>query len=134
MAKQRSGKGGRVQWNGTNLVLKKWSVTEYGDDLDTTNFESGGVEEGKTGVTRVEFSFEGDWDAARNPFDSPPAIYPRDDGGPCKLYENVTDNVYWNFPVVRVLSATNSAEARGLVAFSASCKNNGTYTRPTGSV
>lgn len=132
--KQRSAKGSRISVGNVNLNLAEWDATHRGDDLDTTNFESGGVEQGTIGIEVVEYDLKGDWDAGRNPFDSPPGLYPRDDLLTVRLYENVSDNCFWAFPTSRVISARNSAQIRGKVVFEASCKSNGTFTKPTGSV
>lgn len=132
--KQRSAKNSRIRVGSINLNHAKWDAEWQGDDLDTTNFESGGKEDGLIGIEVVIFSGGGHWDAGRNPFDSPPGIFPRADGGPLSLLENVTDNVGWTLPLVRFLSSKNSSEVRGLVTFDFSGRSNGVFTQPTGSV
>lgn len=132
--KKRSAKGARITVGGTALNWSEWDATVKGDDLDTTCFEDGGHETGVIGIDVVEYSVKGDWDAGRNAFDSPPGLYPRDDLSTVRLYENVSDNIFWAFATSRVLSARNGAQVRGLVSFEASCKSNGSYTLPTGSV
>lgn len=132
--KQRSAKNSRIRVAATTLNYARWDANWRGDDLDTTNFESAGLEEGLIGIEVVEFSGGGHWDAGRNPFDQPPGIFPRSDGGPVELIENVTDNIGWLLNVVRFLSTRNSAELRGVVSFEFSGKSNGAFSRPTGSV
>ena len=131
---QRSGKNSRVITNGTTLNFAKYDVDSSGDDQDTTNFESDGVEEGILGVQLATISFGGDWDAHANPYDDPPGLYPRDDLPNTYFYPNVTDGLYWLFPYARIRSATNGSEVRGKVSFNASGKNQGPFTDPTGSV
>jgi hypothetical protein len=144
----RSGKGGRILWGGTIsanppfsppgdglvLLMQEWSLTERADDLDSTGFEDQGTETGLTGVGVVEFTFRGLWDAGQNMLIDPPGIWPRPDGGPCVLYENLVDGVFWAFPCVRILSAQQTNPVRGLVTFSASCKSNGIWQRPNSNV
>ena len=135
--RQRAGKNGRIAWGNSNLRAKQWSTDDKADDIDTTNFESvvQGIsyDEGLTGPNVAEWSFSGSWDATANAFDDPPGIYPRDEGGPLKLYTNLTDAVFYNLILVRVLSAKVSCPVRGDVTFEASGKSQGQYTRPTGS-
>lgn len=132
--KQRSGKNSRIKVAAQNLTFAKFSVTFKGDDLDTVNFESNGVDEGILGIIGAEYSAGGDWDAGTNPFDAPPGIYPRDDLATVKFYNNVADNTFWNFPYLRVRSAVNSSEVKGKVAFEWSGMNQGSFFNPTGSV
>lgn len=135
VGKQRAGKNSRVQIAGTNLRHANWKANYKGDDLDTTNFESAGLEQGTIGVIVIEWSTGGDWDASINSYDSPPGLYPRDDLGTVKFFENVTDNVGWTITANRVLSAENGAEVKGKVTFNSSGKSQGSgVTVPTGSV
>ncbi len=115
--------------------MANWKATYKGDDLDTTNFESVGLEQGTIGVIVIEWSLGGDWDANINAFDSPPGLYPRDDLGSVKFFSNVADNVGYSIPANRVLSAEHGAEVKGKVTFSSSGKSQGSGTLvPTGSV
>lgn len=137
VGKQRAGKNSRVQIVATNLRMANWRCTTRGDDLDTTNFESAGADQGTIGVEVSEWTCGGDWDAGINHYDSPPGLYPRDDLGAMKFYENVSDNVAHNISMNRVISAENGAEVRGKVTFSATGKSQGVLisaSRPTGSV
>jgi hypothetical protein len=135
VGKQRAGKNSRWQVGNTNLRANTWRNTYRGDDLDTTNFESGGAEQGTIGVTVIEWTGGMDWDASINAFDNPPGLYPRDDLGSVKCYENIGDNVLWSIPANRVLSAENGAEVRGKVSFSANGKSQGGgFFLPTGSL
>jgi hypothetical protein len=132
---QRAGKNSRTQVGGVNLRNNTWRTTYRADDLDTTNFESGGHEQGTIGVDVIEWSMGGDWDAQQNAYDNPPGLYPRDDLGSVKCYENVSDNVLASIPNNRVLSAENGAEVRGKVSFSANGKSQGGgFALPTGNI
>lgn len=121
----RAGKNSRVTIASTNLRFANWRVTVRGDDLDTTNFESSGAEQGTIGVTVAEWNTGGDWDAGINPYDAPPGLYPRDDLGAVRFYENVTDNIFHSYLTNRVISAENGAEVKGKVTFSATGKSQG---------
>lgn len=130
----RAGKGSRVQVESTNLTKSKWDIDYHGDDLDTTNFESLGFDQGTIGVIGIDFSFGGNWDAQANNLTDPPGLFPRDNLGTVNLYENQTDNIFWNLtPTNRILSSKNGAEVRGLVTFESNGKTNGSgFVLPTG--
>ncbi len=49
------------------------------------------------------------------------------------MFESVIDVVFWYFPYSRFRAVNNGAEVKGLVTWQATGKNQGTYTRPTGS-
>lgn len=136
--KQRAGKNSRVQIVATNLKLANWKCTWAGDDIDTTHFECAGADQGTIGIIKTDWNCGGQWDAAVNAYDSPPGLYPRDDLGAIKFYENVSDNVYHNLATNRVISAENGAEVKGAVTFSATGKAQGvamsSSTLPTGSI
>ncbi len=131
---QRAGKGSRVKGNGQILINTEWEAEEKGEDQDTVNFESGGIDEGILGIIGATWRFSGDWDAGMNPFDDPPSIVPQDGFPDLSLYINVIDNTGWDFPYARIRSAKNTTQVRRNVGFEASGMNQGDWDRPTGSV
>jgi hypothetical protein len=130
----RSGKGSRATVGGVNMRKTDWEADYQADDLDTTNFESAGFDQGTVGIVSCPWTLKGCWDAQQNEYDDPPGLFPRDDLGLVKLYTSVSDNVFWSLPTNRVISGKNSTSVKQLVMFEASCKTNGSFTRPTGSV
>lgn len=131
---QRSGKGSRVTVEAVNMRVKQYQVDAKGDDLDTTNFESDGYDQGTTGILGCDWSIDGDWDAEINGFTDPPGLYPRPDLGAVALYTNLVDNIGWAFPANRVISSKNGSQVKGLVTFGATCKTQGSgFTTPSGS-
>lgn len=124
----RAAKNSRITISGTPLNFASWDLTRAATDLDTNTFEDQGEDQGTIGIARTEYSMGGNWDAGAPPFNSPPGIFPRDNLPDTKLYENVTDNVFNDIPLSRVLSARNGAKLDGLVTFDASCKSNGGIT------
>lgn len=133
VGKMRAGKNARATVAGTNMRKTDWETDFQADDIDSTNFESGGFDQGTVGITSCPWTLKGPWDASLNDYDDPPGLYPRDDLGLVRLYTNTGDNVFWNLPNNRVLSAKNSVSVRQLVMFEASCKTQGSFSRPTGS-
>lgn len=131
----RAAKGSRASVEGVVLRKSTWEVTYRGDDLDTTTFESAGFDQGTIGIVGIDWSLGANWDAQANNLDDPPGLFPRDNLGPVILFENVSDNVFWNIGQSRVISSKNGAEVRGLVTFSTEGKSNGTgILQPTGSI
>lgn len=129
---KRSGKNARVSVGGTPLNHATYNVTWRGDDLDTTDFEDGGVETGIIGVEVAEWECGGDWDAGTNALDDPPGLYPRDDLEDLAFFTSQSDGVFTGIDVARVLSSRNGAQVRGKVTFTANGKSNGDWTPPTG--
>ena len=121
----RSGKNAAVSVEDVILRKSKWDVDLKGDDLDTTNFESAGVDEGIIGIAGVDWNVGGLWDSNGIQLSDPPGLFPRDDLGAVLLYINTTDAFFWNFPANRVLSSKNGAEVRQAVTFESSGKING---------
>lgn len=134
----RIGKNSDVVVEGDSLNFATWRTTDHADDINTTHFNSIS-DQGTVGVEGVDWNMGGQWDAATNAYDDPPGLYPRDNLGLVKFYENVNDNVFWSLASNRVLSAENGAEVRDKVTFNATGKSNGVTllvgtSRPTGSV
>lgn len=121
----RAGKGSRVVVESTILRKSKWDVDFKGDDIDITNFESSGIDEGTIGIVGLDWNIGGLWDASSNQLADPPGLFPRDNLGAILLYENLTDAIFWNLLTNRVLSSKNGAEVRQAVTFETSGKING---------
>jgi hypothetical protein len=130
--KQRAGAGSRIRIGGAvNLNGNSWDCDRTGDDLDTTNFESQGEEEGIIGVKASPFNYSGDWDAGANWFGNPPGIFVRADGPSHQFFFSVADNTGILLPGVRLLSTRNSAQVRGKVTFNASGRSQGSAGIPS---
>lgn len=120
-----AGKNSRVSVEDVILNKSKWDLDIHGDDIDTTNFECGGVDQGLIGITGIDWNIGGLWDGGDNNLSDPPGLYPRDDLGTVLLYENLTGDTFWELPNNRVLSSKNGAEVRQAVTFESSGKING---------
>ncbi len=134
--KQRAGKGCRLSVAGVILRATNIDWQGRGDDLDTTNYECNGQEQGTIGIFGDDMNVEAYWDASANPIDSnvAPGIYPRDNLANVYAYINVVDNTFWLAALARVLTCSTSHPVRGLVGFKASMKSNAGRTIPAGSV
>lgn len=127
-----SGKNAKMRIGSYVLAGKRWTGTYELDELDVTNFESGGYHECIGGVRKVTVQMDGDFNAAENMFDSPPLITDGDTISLVRLYLNGTDGPYWSIPTLLVRSVSNSAEVRGTVTFSISGTGSGVFVLPTG--
>jgi hypothetical protein len=138
VGKQRSGKGGRTQANGSNIKMNEYSLTDKADKLPTDCFEGNGQGQQIIGIEDLDIEIRGDWDAHQNFFDSPPAFYPQDSYGSTStgllIYTNITDAVFWNVPQSTILSATNGTRVRDKVTVGMSASALPGWSRPTGSV
>lgn len=121
----RSGKNAYSTVENVVLRKSKWDVDLKGDDLDGTNFDSGGVDEGFIGIVGIDWNLGGLWDSSLDALADPPGLYPRDNLGTVILGINASDAYYWNLPANRVLSSKNGAEVRQAVTFDSSGKING---------
>jgi len=129
---QRAGKGARITVGGAALNYGEFNCEDKADDLDETNFESGGIEQGTIGIEWVEYDASGYYDASNNPYDTP-ALFPRDNLANMRFYINSAESAQWIFTLARVLSAKNGAPVRQLITFAWSGKSQGPFSRPTGS-
>jgi hypothetical protein len=140
----RSGKGGRVVVGATNCRLNKWSVTESGTKLDTTNFESytaaygftdaaGAVgrtfKQGLIGEEGATFNIGGNWDPTQNPSTDPPGLYVREDGPRIKLYPSRIDGMLYDFLSTILHQVTVNCSPPALVTFDVNGESQGPYTR-----
>ena len=128
----RAGKNSRAQVNNQNMTQSSWTATYKGEDLDVTNFESNGYDEGITGVLSLSWSLSGRWNAAQNPYADPPGLFPTDEGANMNLYVNVSDDTAYEMPLFRVVQSEAKTTATQAVDFSASGMAQGTFTSPSG--
>src|SRR5262245_32813317 len=103
-----SGTDGRVQYNGDNLNLDSFTVTPSAGDIVTTNYESGGHEEGITGVDVCEFEFSGMYDAGDPPYLAGLTVGNKTNA--LKLFVSRSGNKFFNFPKWRLLQAPVTSE------------------------
>ena len=122
---------GTVQQTVRHIFAKEFTVDNSGEDLDTTNFESGGFDEGVLGIELLAFAFKGDWRPERNYLMNPPGLFPRDDLANVKLFPSTDDLAnFWDIPCARVLKAHQTCPVKGVVSFDVDLKSNGKFVRP----
>ena len=131
--KWRTGKGMRVSVGGTILNVIGFSVTERGEDHDTTNSESL-APEGTVGWVDMEVKLEMNWDAGQNPKDSPPNLNPGAILDDVIGFINQADNTFFNMTQARVIDADIPIRIRDLIKYNTTLRGHGTWIDPTGSV
>lgn len=126
-----SGTDGRVQFNGQNMNMNKWTATPTVGDIPTRNFEGGGYDEGITGFIGVEIDIEGFYDRTLGPF-ALLGLKPGVIVAALKVFVSKTYNSFFNFPQFRLLSTpvTNDVDDK-YVAVSFKIKSDGPFSWPT---
>ena len=130
----RSGKLGRITIGGTIYALNKWDVDPEAEIGETTNFESGGYYQDDVGILKATGTAGGLWNARTNYFDSPPGIVAGALLSTIVFYISTVDNVFWSFPLLRVVGTPQTSEIKGWVSFSFKWNSFGSWAYPTGSV
>lgn len=138
---QRASKASQVTVGGTSLAFSSWKADVDGQDTETTNFESYVLasdttyREGILGPIVCNITFGGDWDAALNPLEDPPGLYPRDDLANLAFVVNRTDANFWDFPYARLRSAGSGAsDVSSAISFDCGGMSQGPFVFPLGSV
>lgn len=124
----RSGKTSAASVQGTTLANTDWSIKYNGQDLDTTNFESDGYEEGLTGILSASWTLKGSWDSGSDPTSDPPGLYPRDDGVDMTLTPSTLGGRTYSLSSWRCMDTDISTNVRGVVQYNSSGKNQGTFS------
>lgn len=127
----RAGKTSRAQCNAQDMTMASWTATYDGMDLDVTNFESAGFEEGIIGVKSLQWTVSGRWNASQNPNADPPGLFPTDAGLNLKLYVSTNDNTAYLMPVFRCFKGTAKTSAKDAVDFEADGHSQGTFSVPS---
>jgi hypothetical protein len=129
-----SAKNARVQINGANLFAMRWTITVKTDDLDVTNFETGGFGTYFGGIIDADITCDAVWDSVQDPFNNPPAIQPAvilgngqvGAGATVKFFlDFVNLGVFWSFAGILITSVTQDTDVRGFIKYSFSAKNAG---------
>jgi hypothetical protein len=130
MSTPLSAKNALVRFGAYVLAARKWNVSPKVDALDATNFESGGFADFIAGVIECEFTVDAQWDSGSDPFGNPPNINVGVIGANVKLYTAGLASPYWNFPSVLVVSTPFTADVRGTLDVTFTCKAQGTFNSP----
>lgn len=126
----------RCQWGSVpnNLAMEEMTFKHEKEKADYTTMESLGYNESATAVQKVSGSCKGSWNAGVNMVDSPPAIFPQDNGGAFKGFLSVADGTFYLFPIVTLPSTNvNCAMSAKLVKCDWEYESNGSFATPTGS-
>jgi len=125
-----SAKNAKVRIGSYVLTAKVWRVDPKGDAYDITNFEGGGYADWGSGILEAEFTVEGDWDSANDPYTNPPNLNVGTVISTVNLYTNGTSSASWNFPTALIIATPQNAEVRGYISFAFTAKAKGSFTSP----
>ena len=129
-----SAKNARVTFNAVAFTAIKWTATIEGDELETTNFESGGLHEAIIGIRKCTFSISANDDNGTTTLDRiVPGLYTS--AGVIKLYLNapaagVGPYIQINTPLIK--SVQYDADVKNPMAVQIQGVGSGTYVHATG--
>lgn len=129
-----SGRNARVTIGGAAFKCKKWVIETRIDELDITNFESGGYGEFTGGVTDADITLELDLDIGASTTSLNAAI----PGGFYALlcYTNSAaaptgpNGLKWSFPTALCTGGGSTAGVRETISATVKFKSSGTFTLP----
>lgn len=127
-----STKNSRVTAGLANTVLQayKWTVEVRADEIDVTNFESGGFTDYLTSYVDAMGTVDAFWDKDDNqPFDDPPQLLPGQQTN-LTLYMHTDLLNYFRFPIAIILSSTVDAAVRDVVRYNFTFRNKGPFYYP----
>lgn len=129
MVTRYSGKFGKVLVGVTTICITKWKATHNLGEQDVTDTCSNGKGESTGTIERVEFSFEGNWRADQNPYQTPPSLAPTDSGPNVKLYVNKNStNPTFDMPTTFISSVEVNLDVPGVVTWTVTGKSQGDFT------
>lgn len=125
---QVSGKVCKVLSGSTNVNAKNWTLSHTNEVLDVTHTGSSGTFECISGLSKVEGSFEVDFDPNSPYYDSTRNIVP---GRRFTLQCYIDANRFYSF-TAQISEVTPTVEVAGVVTCSVSFSASGAITQPTG--
>lgn len=129
-------KNSRVQLNGANTYYAtKWTVDIKADEIDVTNFESGGFTEYITAYVDSNISVDSIWNAAVNDFTAAGQINTGRVITNLKLFLSTAAGApCFTFPSAIIISVTPDASVRDAMRYSFTARNQGSFSYPGGLV
>lgn len=119
------GKDGKAIFGGTTICLTGWTLSESGDDADTT----GSCTTGKTSIeinTAHTGTIEGIWDLDESPVITPPNLN-RGATGTLQLFISPTQ--FYSFPA-RIKTMDVTSTVADVIKWSAGFESTGTVVLP----
>jgi hypothetical protein len=129
-----SAKNARVTFNSVAVVAKRWQISEKVDRLDTTNFESSGLEESIAGIKSLSFTIELDDDSAATIADRISTGL-KSTGGVLKFFLNASTagvGPYWQITTPFIESRGYNADVKSPMGIQIQGTGSGTYVAATG--
>jgi len=115
----------------STLEATKWTVEARADEIDVTNFESGGYTDYLTSYIDANGTVDAFWDKSTNvPFADPPLVLPGNQlAVRLHLHKNTVD-AYYDFPVAIILSSSVDAAVRDVIRYNFTFRNKGYFVYP----
>lgn len=130
----RHGKNGNctVGSSPTTLKITGWSVDDQNDLADSANTSGGGFKEYTPGLNGADWTIDAQFRIDQTPYDTAaPNIQPGTELTSLKMYVGVpTATPFWNFPVAVVEKCSIKSVVNGVITYTITGKNQGTYSPP----
>lgn len=125
---------------GDNLPIvisaTQWTVEVRADEIDITNFETGGFAQFLPSYVEAHISVDGFYNTSTNPFgpNSPEPLIMAGNKVKLQLYylNPTTNNDLFTFPEAFIMSATGGSAVRDAGRVSFTARNYGAFSYPTG--
>lgn len=131
-----SAKNSRVVIGGIAVASKQWTVNVEADELETTNFESGGFHENIAGIRKLTFSIELDYNASLNLHEAGGGtVLAGSIISSIKLYINApaaAQGPFWLLSYAFIKSVSPRADVKSTYSVTIQGNATGTFTYPTG--
>lgn len=124
-----SAKNAKVRIGATVVVAKQWDVEPQVDELDVTNFESGGFHEVIGGIKKITVNIQLDDNGLENIYD---VIQAGSTATNVKLYLNDTAGPFWNIPYLFINRMPQRADVKAAMSDTIQGTGTATWSYPTG--
>jgi hypothetical protein len=130
----RHGKNGNatVGAGPTTLKITGWSADDQNDLADSSNTTGGGFKEYTAGLDGCDWSIDAQVETTKVPYDATGgALVPGTELTNLKLYVGApTATPNFHFPVAIVEKCSIKSVVNGVITYTVTGKNQGTFTRP----
>lgn len=126
----------RFEVGGTprTLYATEWEEDESAEELDFSNFESGGYRTRIPGLKNLRMTISGWVDVGANPHDTPLFLNSGQTLTNVGAYYSGTAGPLWLMPSALVVNVRETARVDDMVRYTATLLSKGTYTLPTGNL
>jgi hypothetical protein len=119
-----------VRIGGNTYAARTWTVTVTAEVLDGMSMEDNGAEHPVAGPIGLEVTITSLTDSGQNPYAAPLNMVAGAMLSDVRLYQSGPASGYWGLPTAFVVSSSQTADARALMAGTVTLRAVGTWTPP----